>query len=162
MEWCLWHARLATLTMSSECFKWTWWLGSPNWKQKSGSIVQDSDWITPRYTLCNLSGLQTSALQALRLTHSLTQREFSCAVLCSLATQLQMHLQVYWNSRLETEHKRLVDSFKPGQVVADIMAGIGPFAVPAAQRGCKVAGYLASLQVTLSFPKALFLRLQAA
>ena len=46
--------------------------------------------------------------------------------------------QVYWNSRLETEHKRLVDSFRPGDVVADVMAGIGPFAVPAAQRGCKV------------------------
>jgi len=47
--------------------------------------------------------------------------------------------QVYWNSRLETEHKRLVDSFKPGEVVLDIMAGIGPFAVPAAQRGCTVS-----------------------
>jgi tRNA G37 N-methylase Trm5 len=46
--------------------------------------------------------------------------------------------QVYWNSRLETEHKRLVSSFKPGEVVADIMAGIGPFAVPAGKHGCKV------------------------
>lgn len=49
-----------------------------------------------------------------------------------------MHLQVYWNSRLETEHKRLVDSFSTAHVIADIMAGIGPFAIPAAQRGCKV------------------------
>lgn len=47
--------------------------------------------------------------------------------------------KVYWNSRLETEHKRLVDTFKAGQVVVDVMAGIGPFAVPAAQRGCKVS-----------------------
>ncbi|DBB06618.1 TPA: hypothetical protein ACH3X1_012140 [Trebouxia sp. C0004] len=46
--------------------------------------------------------------------------------------------QVYWNSRLETEHKRLVDSFRPGEVVLDVMAGIGPFAIPAAQRGCTV------------------------
>ncbi|KAL3139888.1 hypothetical protein ABBQ38_004182 [Trebouxia sp. C0009 RCD-2024] len=46
--------------------------------------------------------------------------------------------QVYWNSRLETEHKRLVDTFKAGQVVVDVMAGIGPFAIPAAQKGCKV------------------------
>ncbi len=45
---------------------------------------------------------------------------------------------VYWNSRLEQEHKRLVDTFRPGQVVVDMMAGIGPFAVPAAQKGCKV------------------------
>lgn len=47
--------------------------------------------------------------------------------------------QVYWNSRLETEHKRLVDTFKAGQVVVDVMAGIGPFAIPAAQKGCKVS-----------------------
>ena len=49
-----------------------------------------------------------------------------------------MNLQVYWNSRLESEHKRLVDTFKPGEVVLDVMAGIGPFAIPAAQQGCKV------------------------
>jgi tRNA G37 N-methylase Trm5 len=46
---------------------------------------------------------------------------------------------VYWNSRLEQEHKRLVDTFRPGQVVVDMMAGIGPFAVPAAQKGCSVS-----------------------
>lgn len=46
---------------------------------------------------------------------------------------------MYWNSRLEQEHKRLVDTFRPGQVVVDMMAGIGPFAVPAAQKGCSVS-----------------------
>ncbi|KAH8591959.1 Met-10+ like-protein-domain-containing protein [Bisporella sp. PMI_857] len=43
--------------------------------------------------------------------------------------------RVYWNSRLETEHKRLVDSFGRGEVVCDVMAGIGPFAVPAGKKG---------------------------
>ena len=43
--------------------------------------------------------------------------------------------KVYWNSRLQTEHKRLVDSFEPGEVVCDVMAGIGPFAVPAGKKG---------------------------
>ncbi len=46
--------------------------------------------------------------------------------------------KVYWNSRLEHEHLRLVQTFRPTDVVLDVMAGIGPFAVPAAQRGCKV------------------------
>jgi len=42
--------------------------------------------------------------------------------------------KVYWNSRLQTEHKRLIDLFEPGEVVCDVMAGIGPFAVPAGKK----------------------------
>jgi len=43
--------------------------------------------------------------------------------------------KVYWNSKLESEHTRLINMFKPGEVVCDVMAGIGPFAVPAGKRG---------------------------
>ena len=43
--------------------------------------------------------------------------------------------KVYWNSRLETEHKRLVGQFKSGEIVCDMMAGIGPFALPAGKKG---------------------------
>lgn len=42
--------------------------------------------------------------------------------------------KVYWNSRLNTEHRRLVATFKEGEAVCDVMAGIGPFAVPAGKR----------------------------
>ena len=44
------------------------------------------------------------------------------------------YAKVYWNTRLNTEHTRLVDSFKPGVAVCDVMAGIGPFAVPAGKK----------------------------
>ncbi|KAG6842460.1 hypothetical protein C0991_007590 [Blastosporella zonata] len=46
--------------------------------------------------------------------------------------------EVYWNSRLHTEHGRLVEMFSPDDVVADVFAGVGPFAVPAAKKGCAV------------------------
>ena len=46
--------------------------------------------------------------------------------------------KVYWNSRLNTEHKRLVEIFKPGEAICDVMAGVGPFAVPAGKKRCWV------------------------
>ncbi|KAI0003748.1 Met-10+ like-protein-domain-containing protein [Russula compacta] len=45
---------------------------------------------------------------------------------------------VYWNSRLHTEHARLVNLFQPHELVADVFAGVGPFALPAAKKGCAV------------------------
>ncbi|CCH60157.1 hypothetical protein TBLA_0C03550 [Henningerozyma blattae CBS 6284] len=43
--------------------------------------------------------------------------------------------KVYWNSRLHTEHDRLVTQyFKPNEVVCDVFGGVGPFAVPAGKK----------------------------
>ncbi|KAK8849734.1 hypothetical protein IAR55_005069 [Kwoniella newhampshirensis] len=48
--------------------------------------------------------------------------------------------RVYWNSRLHGEHDRLISLFAPQSIVADVMAGVGPFVVPAAKRGAYVLG----------------------
>ncbi|KAF2099860.1 guanine-N(1)--methyltransferas-like protein [Rhizodiscina lignyota] len=46
--------------------------------------------------------------------------------------------KVYWNSRLNTEHHRLTELFKEGEAVCDVMAGVGPFAVPAGKKNAFV------------------------
>ncbi|RPD82186.1 hypothetical protein L226DRAFT_564791 [Lentinus tigrinus ALCF2SS1-7] len=46
--------------------------------------------------------------------------------------------EVYWNSRLHHEHERLIDQFKSEDVIADVFAGVGPFAIPAGKKGCGV------------------------
>lgn len=46
--------------------------------------------------------------------------------------------KVYWNSRLSTEHERLINQFQPHEVVGDVFAGVGPFAVPAGKKNVLV------------------------
>ncbi|KAA8902483.1 guanine(37)-N1-methyltransferase [Sphaerosporella brunnea] len=43
--------------------------------------------------------------------------------------------KVYWNTRLGHEHERMIAKFQPGEAVCDVMAGVGPFAVPAGKNG---------------------------
>ena len=60
-----------------------------------------------------------------------TVRENGCSFTFDFA-------KVYWNSRLHAEHERLVNQLGSGQAVVDMFAGVGPFALPAAKKGCVV------------------------
>lgn len=46
--------------------------------------------------------------------------------------------EIYWNPRLCTEHERILLKLKSGDVLYDVFAGVGPFSVPAAKKGCIV------------------------
>ncbi|XP_014211772.1 tRNA (guanine(37)-N1)-methyltransferase [Copidosoma floridanum] len=46
--------------------------------------------------------------------------------------------KVYWNPRLATEHKVLVNFLKSDDVLYDVFAGVGPFSIPAARKGVRV------------------------
>lgn len=47
--------------------------------------------------------------------------------------------KVYWNSRLCTEHERIISKLNNSHdVVFDLFAGVGPFSVPAAKMKCTV------------------------
>jgi len=63
-----------------------------------------------------------------------------------LRTQVREHgveysvdlAETFWSSRRSTERRRIVERLRPGQVLCDVMSGVGPFAIPAAKRGLRV------------------------
>ena len=59
---------------------------------------------------------------------TVTVKESNCSFVFDFA-------KVYWNTRLAHEHERLIARFSPGEAVCDVMAGVGPFAVPAGKKG---------------------------
>ena len=58
-------------------------------------------------------------------------REYGCEYLLDIA-------EVYFSPRLATERHRVVEQVEAGERAFDMFAGVGPFAVPFAERGAEV------------------------
>jgi len=48
--------------------------------------------------------------------------------------------EVYFSPRLATERHRVVEQVEPGEQFFDMFAGVGPFVIPAAERGAEAVG----------------------
>lgn len=46
--------------------------------------------------------------------------------------------EVYWNSRLQTMHDKMIALCNTGETIADMFAGVGPFSIPLAKKKCIV------------------------
>lgn len=46
--------------------------------------------------------------------------------------------KVYWNPRLSTEHEKITKMLNKEDILLDAYAGVGPFSIPAAKKGCHV------------------------
>jgi len=60
-------------------------------------------------------------------------REYGCAFEVDIAS-------VYFSPRLATERRRVVEQVEAGERFFDMFAGVGPFVVPAAERGADAVG----------------------
>jgi len=60
-------------------------------------------------------------------------REYGCSFALDLAS-------VYFSPRLATERHRVVEQVAAGEQVFDMFAGVGPFVIPAAERGATAVG----------------------
>ncbi|GJQ09309.1 hypothetical protein GpartN1_g1100.t1 [Galdieria partita] len=79
-------------------------------------------------------------------------RTFDMEVLCgdaNLITEVKEngcvyeldYERVYWNSKLEAERRRVIETFSSSDIIADAFAGVGPFVIPAAKhKGCVAFG----------------------
>ena len=60
-------------------------------------------------------------------------REYGCEFALDLAA-------VYFSPRLATERHRVIEQVEAGEQVLDMFAGVGPFVIPAAERGATAVG----------------------
>ncbi|GAA5808026.1 hypothetical protein MFLAVUS_001408 [Mucor flavus] len=95
------------------------------WKKLIGQVILDIDSIDTTFRFFKMEVLAGEDNMIAEVKESGCKFKFDFS-------------KVYWNSRLHTEHDRLVQLFKKNEYVCDVFAGVGPFALPAAKKGAIV------------------------
>lgn len=127
-----------------ECtFRFLWTLTTPQGRQ----LIKHAQQTTPIVILkwMSLRARQILTLQLLNTEENLNSI-FPRYEQCTLFFRMTIYwivsnepiitnYQVFWNSRLETEHKRIYDLISKQDIVFDVFAGVGPFSVPLAKKG---------------------------
>lgn len=90
-------------------------------------------------TVVNKVGMIDSTYRFFKMEVLAGEHDFIASVVENGCTFTFDFSTVYWNSRLIQEHQKVVELLKRGEVVLDVFAGVGPFAVPAARnKACTV------------------------
>ena len=84
-------------------------------------------------TIVNKTGCISNQFRVFPMERIAGIDQMECSVKENGCTFLLNFASVYWNSRLGSEHRRICDLVNEGEIVCDMMAGIGPFAVPSAK-----------------------------
>jgi tRNA (guanine37-N1)-methyltransferase len=108
------------------------------YKQVIGQVILDKNYPQIK-TVVNKLGQISNEYRTFPLEVIAGQQDLHVSLKESGANFSFNFADVYWNSRLQMEHKRVIDLIRARSatsveplVVADMMAGIGPFAVPLA------------------------------
>lgn len=90
-------------------------------------------------TVVNKSASIDSTYRNFQMEVLAGEEDFIAEVKENLCTFKFDFSKVYWNSRLCTEHERIIKLLPPNCVLFDVFAGVGPFSIPAAKvRKCRV------------------------
>ena len=104
----------------------------------SGEVMLDKHKNAGIRTVVNKSGIIEETFRFFKMEILAGEDKMETIVLsngCSFSFDFS---KVYWNSRLEKEHSRIIHLLKQKDVVLDMFAGVGPFAIPACKKGCTV------------------------
>jgi len=107
------------------------------YKQLIGQVLLDK--IHGIRTIVNKSHVIDSTYRNFQMEVLAGEEDFTAEVKENNCTFKFDFSKVYWNSRLCTEHERIVKILPEKGVLFDVFAGVGPFSIPAAkQRKCEV------------------------